>query len=234
MEKIIYLARKLKAFAFEDIFMLAEMRKDALEQNLAELVKSGILKQDSQGYVFIDFKQQNKNQQKTKIVTFIETSKPKMFREKQSTEKPLKPDKKVKQAQNFGIFITQKQNVKPLSFNGLILNFLEKYVAKYCTPSTFQTYESLFRNNILPFFKSKSIENVDINTIKEFYHYCENKQLSPRRFKNTMALLKQLLTYAKEVGYSNSTFDFQVKRLSPKNEFNINRIKFESGVLQCS
>ena len=59
MEKIIYLARKLKAFTFEDIFMLAEMRKDALEQNLAELVKNGILKQDSQGYVFIDFKQQN-------------------------------------------------------------------------------------------------------------------------------------------------------------------------------
>lgn len=29
MEKIIYLARKLKAFTFEDIFMLAEMRKDA-------------------------------------------------------------------------------------------------------------------------------------------------------------------------------------------------------------
>ena len=79
MEKIIYLARKLKAFTFEDIFMLAEMRKDALEQNLAELVKNGILKQDSQGYVFIDFKQQNKNQQKTKIATFIETSNPKNF-----------------------------------------------------------------------------------------------------------------------------------------------------------
>ena len=56
MEKIIYLARKLKAFTFEDIFMLAEIRKDALEQNLTELVKNGILKQDSQGYVFIDLK----------------------------------------------------------------------------------------------------------------------------------------------------------------------------------
>lgn len=234
MNKIIYLSRKLKAFTFEEIFLLAEMSQETLEQNLAELVKNGILKQDPQGYVFINLKQQNENQQKTKIATFIETSNPQKFREKQPAEKPFKPNKKVKQAQNFGIFITQKQNVKPLSFNGLILNFLEKYVAKYCTPSTFQTYESLFRNNILPFFKSKSIENININTIKEFYHYCENKQLSPRRFKNTMALLKQLLTYAKEVGYSNSTFDFQVKRLSPKNEFSINRIKFESGVLQCS
>ena len=30
MEKIIYLARKLKAFTFEDIFMLAEMHKGLL------------------------------------------------------------------------------------------------------------------------------------------------------------------------------------------------------------
>ena len=154
MNKIIYLSRKLKAFTFEDIFMLAEMPHEILEQNLSELVRNGILKQDTQGYVFINLKQQNENQQKTKIATFIETSSPKKFREKQPTEKPQISKRTKKLAQRFGIFISQNQDVKTLSFNGLILDFLKKYVAKYCTRSTFQTYESLFRNNILPFFKS--------------------------------------------------------------------------------
>jgi hypothetical protein len=96
-----------------------------------------------------------------------------------------------------------------------------------------QTYHSLCKNNILPFFKEKNIEKINSDIIKDFYIYCQRKQLSPRRLKNTMALLKQILNFAKENGFSNNLFDFQVKRLTSKNEFSLNRIKFPKEVTPC-
>ena len=33
MEKIIYLSKKLKAFTFDEIFLLAEMEKESLEKS---------------------------------------------------------------------------------------------------------------------------------------------------------------------------------------------------------
>jgi len=233
MDKIIYLARKLKAFTFEDIFMLAEISKENLEQKLKTLIDDGIIKEDSQGYVFIATSRQIRNQQKRRIEIFIETTESKKFKEKQPTEKPQTSERIRKRTQNFGIFAPQYRKFEKSSFYELVSKFLERYVANFCTRSTFQTYESLCRNNILPFFKGKAVESIDINTIREFYEYCEYKKLSPRRFKNTMALLKQLLNYAKENGMSNNAFDFQVKRLSPKNEFNLNRIKFSREASPC-
>ena len=79
----------------------------------------------------------------------------------------------------------------------------------------------------------KDFDDIDSTTIKEFYLYCEKQNLTPIRFKNTMALLKQILKYAKDNGFTKNNFDFQVKRLSAKNEFNINQILFKQGVYQC-
>lgn len=57
MKKIRYLSRKLKAFTFEDIFLLAETPKEKLQSALQELIDEGVLKKTSQGYVFCEFKQ---------------------------------------------------------------------------------------------------------------------------------------------------------------------------------
>ncbi|MCI5823731.1 MAG: hypothetical protein MRZ90_02205 [Candidatus Gastranaerophilales bacterium] len=46
MEKIIYLSKKLKAFTFDEIFLLAEIEKENLEKCLNELVEDETLKQD--------------------------------------------------------------------------------------------------------------------------------------------------------------------------------------------
>lgn len=55
MKKIRYLSRKLKAFTFEDIFLLAETPKEKLQNALQELVKEGVLKKTNQGFVFCEF-----------------------------------------------------------------------------------------------------------------------------------------------------------------------------------
>ena len=57
MKKIRYLSRKLKAFTFEDIFLLAETPKEKLQNTLQELIDEGVLKKTNQGYVFCEFKQ---------------------------------------------------------------------------------------------------------------------------------------------------------------------------------
>ena len=55
---------------------------------------------------------------------------------------------------------------------------------------------------------------------------CVLKGLKPRRIKNTMALLNQLIKYYQNLGVIEKTCNFQVKRLTDKNKFSINRINF--------
>lgn len=209
MKKIIYLSKKLKAFTFDEIFLLAEMEKESLEKCLNELIENGTLKQDTQGYIYVEHIP-------TMIKDIIQSSNTK----KQKTEK-------------FGIFIQSLQEANKVSFYQLVDEFLNEYTIKFCTKNTLKTYKSLCKNNILPFFKNIDTEEVNQDTIKDFYIYCEEKLLTPIRFKNTMALLKQILKYAKDNGFTKNNFDFQVKRLSAKNEFNINQILFKQGVYQC-
>lgn len=57
MKKIRFLSRKLKAFSFDEILVLAETPKDELLKALQELTKEGVLKKINQGYIFCEFKQ---------------------------------------------------------------------------------------------------------------------------------------------------------------------------------
>lgn len=57
MEKIRYLSRKLKAFTFYEIYLLAETPKEDLQNALQELITKGVLKKTNQGFVFCEFQQ---------------------------------------------------------------------------------------------------------------------------------------------------------------------------------
>jgi len=206
MEKIIYLSKKLKAFTFDEIFLLAEMEKENLEKCLNELMENGTLKQDTHGYIYVE-------QIPAMIKDIIQSSNSK----KQKTE-------------NFGIFIPNNIKTENLSFLKIVNKFLEEYVTKFCKISTVKTYKFMFKNHIIPYFKNKDLENICADDIMGFFYYCQEKQLSPKRIKNTLALLKQFLSYAKNNGFIDNTCNFQVKRLSVKNEFDLNRVTFERGI----
>ena len=222
MEKIIYLARKLKAFTFDEIYMLAEMSKEELNLILEKLVSENILKEDAQGYLFIKGLDNWRPKGSIRTKPFIEGADYEKFKQEKSKDKIKKTDKH----KNYGLFVPNNELTEKLSFYEIINSFLEKYAAKFCTPSTIQTYQSLLKNHILPYFKNQKPEEIDDLVIKDFCKYCEEKDLSPRRFKNTLALLKQVLNYANDKGFTNNTFNFQVKRLTPRNEFSLNRIVF--------
>ena len=222
MEKIIYLARKLKAFTFDEIFMLAEIPKEELSLMLEQLISENVLKEDSQGYLFIKGLDDWRPKGSIRTKPFVEGSEYDKFKQQKPKDKTQKSEKD----KNYGLFVPHNDLSENLSFYEIINSFLEKYAAKFCTPSTIQTYQSLLKNHILPYFKNQKPEDVDDLVIKDFYRYCEEKDLSPRRFKNTMALLKQVLNYANNNGFTNNRFYFQVKRLTPRNEFNLSRIVF--------
>ena len=128
---------------------------------------------------------------------------------------------------DYAIFLVQALNDEPLNFETAVKYFLEKYAKTTCTKRTYETYESIFRINILPFFKGKIIQEIPINDIKAFYASCKSRNLGHRRLKNTLTLLNQLLIYCKSQGLVSKCCSFQVKRLNEKNEFNMNRIIFE-------
>ena len=55
MKKVKFLARKLKAFSFNDIFSLAELQKAEMQEKLDNLVDENILKKTAQGYIYCEF-----------------------------------------------------------------------------------------------------------------------------------------------------------------------------------
>ena len=155
MEKIIYLSKKLKAFTFDEIFLLAEMEKESLEKCLNELIENGTLKQDTQGYIYVEH-----------IPTMIKDI--------------LKNSNTTKyQVEKFGIFIPTLNKFDKIEFSELVTDFLINYTKKFCSPSTLRNYQSIFNKNILPFFEDKDFEEIDSTTIKEFYLYCEKQNLTP-------------------------------------------------------
>ncbi len=127
---------------------------------------------------------------------------------------------------DFGIFITTDNN-QNLSFEEAVNTFIESYAKKHCKKRTYETYESIFRVNIIPYFRNMLIQDINSDTIIQFYKCCRRRGLGERRLKNTMALLNQLIKYYQNLGVIDKSCNFQVRRLTDKNKFSINRIIFE-------
>ena len=128
---------------------------------------------------------------------------------------------------NFELFIIPKNKITPIKIEDAVAYFMKEYVKKYCKFETYRNYNSIFNFNILPYLKGKFLNHIRTEDIKSVYNTCKMKGLKPRRIKNTMALLNQLIKYYQNLGVIDKTCNFQVKRLTDKNKFSINRIIFE-------
>lgn len=126
----------------------------------------------------------------------------------------------------YDIFIIQNQQLKNIPFDAAVKYFLSNYTKKNCTDRTYKTYEYTFRLRITPYFLDKFINEISITDIQRYYKKLKYLELKPRMLKNTMALLNQLLRYFQDNGFIKKTCIFQVRRITAKNEFNLNRITF--------
>ena len=127
---------------------------------------------------------------------------------------------------NFELFVIPKNKITPIKIEDAVAYFMKNYVKEYCKFETYRNYNSIFNFNILPYLKGYFLNNIDSDEIIAVYNACLSRGLKPHRIKNTMALLNQLIKYFQNLGIIERKCTFQVKRLTDKNKFSINRITF--------
>lgn len=129
--------------------------------------------------------------------------------------------------QEYIICTKEVTNFQVITFDAAIEYFLENYAKNNCKYSTFKKYRSSLKYHILPFFKNKMLNDITCEDIQEFYYFCQNRSFPPRVLKNTLALLNQMIKYFQNLGIIDRTCNFQVRRLSDKTNFTVDRIIFE-------
>ena len=132
-----------------------------------------------------------------------------------------------KPKQEFIICTKQATNFQVITFDFATNYFLENYAKNNCKYSTFRKYRSSLKYHILPFFRDKMLNYITCNDIQEFYCFCKSRNFPPKVLKNTLALLNQMIKYFQNLGIIDRTCNFQVRRLSDKTNFTIDRIIFE-------
>ena len=106
-----------------------------------------------------------------------------------------KYNEETKIDENYEIFSPLKNKHIKISIEDAKEYFMKNYVEKYCKFETYRNYNAIFNFNIIPFINCYYLHEIDIESIKELFKVCELRRLKPRRIKNTMALLNQLIKY---------------------------------------
>lgn len=94
--------------------------------------------------------------------------------------------------------------------------FLKRYAEPNCKKWTLKTYISIFNTNIIPYFRNKLLNDLNLDDVLDYYIWLKNRRLSAQRTKNTMALLNQLVHYFQEKGVIDRRCDFKVQRIDSK------------------
>ena len=129
-----------------------------------------------------------------------------------------------KKNQEYVIFTNQITNYQVITIDTAINYFLENYVKNNCKLNTYKRYRRILKYYISPFFENKNLNDITNDDIQEFYYFCKNRNLSPKVLKNTLALLNQIIKYFQNLGVIDKTCNFQVRRLSNKTNFTLDRI----------
>ncbi len=135
-------------------------------------------------------------------------------------------------SENYEIFTIANKVNKNISTQAAFERFLNDYVKNNCKPETYKWYSSVIKYHLLPYFKNKYLAEICNNDIKELFNEYKLKKLPPKTIRNNLSLLNQIIKYYQNLGIIDRKCNFQVKRLTNKNKFYMNRIIFESNLYQ--
>lgn len=135
-------------------------------------------------------------------------------------------------SENYEIFITSNRNIQNICSKDAFERFLNDYVKNNCKLETYKRYSSVIKYHLLPYFKNKNLAEICNNDIKELFNEYKLKKLSPKTIRNNLSLLNQIIKYYQNLGIIDRKCVFQVRRLTDKNKFYMNRIIFESNLYQ--
>lgn len=134
--------------------------------------------------------------------------------------------------ENYELFtITNKVN-EHISTQVAFEKFLNDYVKNNCKLETYKRYSSVIKYHLSPYFKNKNLAEICNNDIKRLFNEYKLKKLPPKTIRNNLSLLNQIIKYYQNLGIIDRKCVFQVRRLSDKNKFYMNRIIFESNLYQ--
>ena len=129
-------------------------------------------------------------------------------------------------SENYEIFITSNRNIQNISSKGAFERFLNDYVKNNCKLETYKRYSSVIKYHLLPYFKNKNLAEICNNDIKELFNEYKLKNLPPKTIRNNLSLLNQIIKYYQNLVIIDRKCVFQVRRLTDKNKFYMNRIIF--------
>lgn len=130
----------------------------------------------------------------------------------------------------FAVFTNTETENKNITLKSASEIFMKDYASNFCKPNTIKTYTAILRTNVIPILGNKKVREICTEDIKRFYTICKRRGMGERRLKNSLALLNQILKYCKREKLAKTDCDFQVRRLTEKNKFSINRIIFEENI----
>ena len=130
-------------------------------------------------------------------------------------------------SENYEIFITSNRNIQNISSKDAFERFLNDYVKNNCKLETYKRYSSVIKYHLLPYFKNKELSEICNNDIKELFNEYKLKKLPPKTIRNNLSLLNQIIKYYQNLGIIDRKCVFQVRRLTNKNKFYMNRIIIE-------
>ncbi len=130
----------------------------------------------------------------------------------------------------FAVFTSSEAKNKNITLKTVSEIFMKDYVVNFCKSNTIKTYTAILRTNVIPILGNKKVREICTEDIKRFYTICKRRGMGERRLKNSLALLNQILKYCKRENIAKTDCDFQVRRLTDKNKFSINRIIFEENI----
>ena len=130
-------------------------------------------------------------------------------------------------SENYEIFITPNRNIQNISSKDAFERFLNDYVKNNCKLETYKRYSSVIKYHLLPYFKNKNLAEICDSDIKELFNEYKLKNLPPKTIRNNLSLLNQIIKYYQNLGIIDRKCVFQVRRLTDKNKFYMNRIILE-------
>ncbi len=130
-------------------------------------------------------------------------------------------------SENYEIFITSNRDIQNISSKDAFERFLNDYVKNNCKFETYKRYSSVIKYHLLPYFKNKELSEICNNDIKELFNEYKLKKLPPKTIRNNLSLLNQIIKYYQNLGIIDRKCVFQVRRLTNKNKFYMNRIIIE-------
>lgn len=133
---------------------------------------------------------------------------------------------------NYEIFTIANKVNKNILTQAAFERFLNDYVKNNCKPETYKRYSSVIKYHLLPYFKNKNLAEICNNDIKEVFNKYKLKKFPPKTIRNNLSLLNQIIKYYQNLGIIDRKCVFQVRRLTDKNRFYINRIVFKENLCQ--